>query len=290
MNLLSSLEKYGFSADTELDITKDHRHPEPEKKKKKKPAEKKLEEKDYLVKRHITCPVCDHKFDNLSVRGSLTRRLEPDFDLRPRYENIDTLKYDITLCPRCGYAAMSRFFEPLTNAQIGRLTAQVQAKFHSLPEDEKESYTYREAIDRYKLALVSAMVKYAKISEKSMICLRIAWLIRDEIKEMTENLPDEMQSVKDSAKQEMDGFYRQAYEGFVQAVSKETPPFCGMNSNTIMFLITNMAMYFRDYKVASKYIYDMIGSKSTSARMKARYVELKDQLLAQKRKESEGQA
>jgi len=43
--------------------------------------------------------------------------LEPDRDLRPRYEVLDTLKYNVTSCPYCGYTAMNRNFEDLSSAQ-----------------------------------------------------------------------------------------------------------------------------------------------------------------------------
>lgn len=286
MNLLSSLEKFGFSAEEELDITKDPKQEAAAKPKKAEPEVREPEETDYLVAKTVRCPVCDHKFRNLSVRGTKARRLEPDFDLRPRYANIDILKYDVTLCPNCGYAAMNRYFEPLTNAQIGRVKAALGGKFQPIDNQTQDTYSYDEAIDRYKLALVSAMAKYVKLSEKSYICLKISWLLREKINEMKDFTKEEI-AAKKAAIDEMEGFYRQAYNGFMQVMAKETPPFCGINASTMTFIISNMAMHFGDYAVTSKYVYEMIASPSTSKKMKERYVDLKNQLIARRREEQE---
>ena len=35
-----------------------------------------------------------------------------DCDLRPKYENIDVLKYDFIVCEHCGYATLRRFYFP----------------------------------------------------------------------------------------------------------------------------------------------------------------------------------
>lgn len=285
MNLLSSLEKFGISQQEELDITKETKSKQQEE---AKPVEevKPPEEKDFLVVKQMKCPVCDKKFRNLSVRGTKTKRMDPDFDLRPRYENIDILKYDVVLCTNCGYAAMSRFFTPVSDAQVGRIKNAVSNNFKSMKDTIYETYTRKEAIDRYKLALVSAMAKIVKLSEKSYICLKIAWLLRDEIKETDASTP-EGEASKQQMTKEMDGFYRQAYNGFLQAIGKETPPFCGINMATMSFMLANMAMHFNDYAIASKYIYELLGSKSSSRQIKERCQILKEKLVEQKKAEEE---
>ncbi|MBR2057863.1 MAG: DUF2225 domain-containing protein, partial [Fibrobacter sp.] len=45
-----------------------------------------------------------------------------------------------------------------------------------LPRISDKAPDYDTSIERYKLALYNSMVKRAKISEKSYICLKIAWL------------------------------------------------------------------------------------------------------------------
>ncbi len=280
MGLLSGMEKFGLGNHQDIDSIVVKSDEEKVKKTPKKKEVKPAEEKDYLIEKAFSCPVCDNKFKVLAVRASKLRRLSPDDDLRPRYETIDTVKYDTALCANCGYAAMGNYFTPLSQNQIKRLREQVKAKFRPLKEVQKETYTYEEAIDRYQLCLVSAMVKNTKLSEKAYICLKIAWLYR----EMKDNCMDEKK--KAEYQSEFDKFYREAYDGFMKAIMNEEPPICGMNGNTVEYLLANLSIYFEEYKVAIRFLSGLITSKSTSARMKDRSMELKDQ-IQEKMKEQE---
>ena len=284
MNLLAGLEKFGLKADDALDITK-------EEKKKKKPQAapkappKELTEEDYLLEKEMECPVCDRKFKALLVKTGKAKRIGQEFDLRPRHESVDTIKYDVIACPNCGYAAMTKTFSPLSNTQIKWIREQISDNFRPAETAaiETTTYSYEEAIDRYKLALVAAMVKRAKLSEKAYICLKISWLRRAEIKGLPETTPEEKE-YKKTAKEEMLGFYKQAYDGFLQAMSKESPPYYGMDSNTMEFMLANMAMYFKDYDKAFQLVSRLITSPNTNGRVKDKCLQLKDQIIEVKKK------
>ncbi len=284
MNLLAGLEKFGIKSEGEIDITKE------EKKTSKKAAPKKaapkvLTEEDLLLAKEYTCPVCDAKFKALMVKTGKAKKLGQEFDLRPRHEGIDTIKYDVIACPDCGYAAMTKTFEPLSNTQIKWIREQVGENFKPQPRAVEQSiYTYDEAIDRYKLALVSAMVKRVKLSEKAYICLKISWLQRAMLKEMPETTAEELEA-KNAMKEEMLQFYQQAYEGFTQCMSKETPPFYGMDSNTLEFMLANMAIYFKDYDTALKLVSRLITSPNTAGRVKDKCLQLKEQIAVAKKKQ-----
>ena len=283
MNLLAGLEKFGIKSEGELDITK-----EEQKKKKqapvKKSAPKVMTEPDYLLEKENTCPVCDAKFKTLMVKTGKAKRIGQEFDLRPRHEGVDTIKYDVIACPECGYAAMSKTFEPLSNTQIKWIREQVSANFQPEKKEERDTYTYDEAVDRLKLALVSAMVKKVKLSEKAYICLKISWLRRAQLKEMPEVSKEDL-AAKKEIREEMMGFYKQAYEGFTQAMSKETPPFYGMDSNTLEFMLANMAIYFKDYDTALKLVSRLITSPNTASRVKDKCLQLKEQIVVAKKKQ-----
>ena len=283
MNLLAGLEKFGIKSEGELDITKE------EKKKKKaapvkKAPQKPMTEADYLLEKEHTCPVCDAKFKTLLVKTGKAKRIGQEFDLRPRHEGIDTIKYDVIACPECGYAAMTKTFEPLSNTQIKWIREQVGENFQGEKKEDRETYTYEEAVDRYKLALVSAMVKRAKLSEKAYICLKISWLRRAQYKDMPEVSKEDL-AAKKAIRDEMLGFYQQAYDGFTQAMSKETPPFYGMDSNTLEFMLANMAIYFKDYDTALKLVSRLITSPNTAGRVKDKCLQLKEQIMVAKKKQ-----
>ena len=89
--------------------------------------------------------------------------MEPDFDLRPRFQYIDTNKYDVSSCPQCGYTAMNRYFTHLSTGQVKMIEEGVCHKFkgQKQPKEEPmEPYSYEKAIERYKLALYNEEATY----------------------------------------------------------------------------------------------------------------------------------
>ena len=277
MNLMSGLERFGFAPKEELNILKE----EPVKKKKneetKKVKKEEPKEQDFLLDKTMRCPVCDKTFKVKAVKNARVKRMAPDFDLRPRFEYIDTLKYDVTVCPHCGYGAMNRYFEHVSSAQIKLIKAAVCSQFKAEPEQEIETYPYEYAVERYKLSLVSTIAKRGKLSEKAYTCLKIAWLRRAELENLPDDTPVAKQRIADCT-EEMEGFYEQAYEGFMKAVSTELPPYCGMDSNTIEFMLANMAMYYKKYDVASKLVAKLLTSGTASSKMKDKSLELKNEI------------
>ena len=283
MNLLSGLEKFGISADGDLDITKEDKGQNARSGNRAGAAQKQLSEADFLLDKVVTCPVCDQKFHTLVVKTGKAKHLESDPDLRPHFEGVDTLKYDAVACPFCGYSAMQRDFVHLSTTQIKWIKAGVSSKFKPVAQKPKKSYTYDEAVDRLKLALVSTMVKKGKMSEKAYICLKIAWLRRTQYESAPNSTPEEKKK-REQIRQEWDGFYRQAYDGFTKAVETEMPPYCGMDSNTVDFMIANMAMYFKDYAVAAKLVSRLLTSPNSGQRVKDKCLDLKDQIIAEQKK------
>ena len=279
MNLLSGLEKFGLGQNGELDILDDGT----EKKKKSANGQEQktveLTEKDFLLNRKVTCPICDKQFVIRSVKASKLARKEPDADLRPNHEYVDTLKYGVSACPRCGYAALNRNFEHLSATQRKWIRETITANFKPVEEPNYETYTYEYAVERYKLALVSAIAKKARLSEKAYICLNIAWLRRAQMETIPEDTPVNKKR-KQECKAEYDGFYRQAYDGFMKVTSTETPPYNGMDANTVDYILANMAFYYKEYDVASKLVSRLLTAPGTPKRMKDKCLDLKDEIVA----------
>ena len=123
------------------------------------------------------------------------------------------------------------------------------------------------------------MAKKAKLSEKAYIWLNIAWLRRAEIKTIPDDTPMNKKRIENCQK-EYEGFYRQAYDGFMKVTSTEMPPYNGMDANTVDYILANMAVHYKDYDIASKLISRLITSSGTSKRMKDKCLELKEQIVA----------
>jgi hypothetical protein len=293
MNLLSGLEKFGFKCQAdEKSLFDDEGKSMKEKEVAATPseAEKKTiehSEEEFLLDKSAHCPVCDTAFKTRAVKSGRARRLQPDQDLRPRFAYIDTNKYDVISCPNCGYSAMSRYFPNLTPLQIKQLREGVQSKFKPAEaKAEKEAtFSYATAIERYKLALFSAVVKKAKASEKAYTCLKISWLYRGWIEER-EQEDDFDEQQKAAYRKDEKLYYEQAYEGFVKAIASEEFPISGMDESTLNLLMASMAYRLENYDHASRFVSQVLTSKVASASAKDRAMDLKEEIVRAIRKKN----
>ena len=275
MNLLSGLEKFGLKADDTMNLFEEEKKVVVAEDGTKKEAVP--DESSFLLDKAIRCTVCDKVFKTKMV-NSRVKRLEPDLDLRPRYEYIDTLKYNTKSCPYCGYTAVSRYFEHLSSMQIKLVKEQICANFKGNDDVEPKLLNYDEAIERYKLALFCAIAKKAKTSEKAYTCLNIAWLFRGKYESLDPKDPALEQERKECKEQE-EAFYAQAFEGLNKAISTESYPICGMDECTMDYLLATMAYHFKKYDVASKCIARIQQSAAASKKMKDRAYDLKEKIV-----------
>lgn len=236
-------------------------------------------EETLILEKTVRCKVCDYEFKTKTVKSGKVRRLQPDRDLRPRFQYIDTLKYDVTACPECGYAALSRDFDRLTSTQAKMIRENISAQYHRKSGAEPAVYSYENAIDRYKLALLNTVVKKGKESERAYICLKIAWLLRGKADTMSENTSEE-KAAKEACQKEEKNFYLQAYEGFSKAISQEMFPICGMDESTMDYLLAYMSYYFEKYEMASRFLSSVLVSATASHRMKDMALDLKEDIVS----------
>lgn len=281
MNLFSGLEKFGLKPEDSKEILESAKKEEIHKEEQKKETVKKEipPEKDFLLPKTIHCKVCDKDFKTKAVKSGKARRLQPDRDLRPRFQYIDTLKYDVISCPHCGYSALSRDFDRIVPARAKMIREQISEKFTPMEEPEQDFYTYDMAIARYKLALLNTAVKKGKESEKAYTCLKLAWILRGKADTLSEDIPEEKEAKKECQEEE-EVFYQQAYEGFSKAISEEMYPICGMDENTMDYLLAYMSYHFEKYEMASKCLARVLTSSNASRRLKDMALELKEDIVA----------
>lgn len=272
--LLSGLEQFGLTNLENMDLYEKPKKAEKDEQGKPVPV---MQEQDFLFDKSYTCPICDREFKARTVKIGKAKLAGSDLDLRPRYEQIDLLKYDIIMCPYCGYAALSRFFKFLTSPQAKNIQKAISATFKPQKET-KEVYTYDEALERYKLTLANAIVKQAKASEKAYICLKTAWLLRGKAEHLDKNLPD-YEEQKKQCEEEENEFLRNALEGFLAARQTESFPMCGMDEPTVDYLISVTAMRFEQYDVASRLITGILTSPGANPRMKDKARDVKEMLM-----------
>lgn len=283
MGLLSGLEKFGLEQMDTTNLFEDEKKPKAEQQgQADAPKEEKHLETEFLLLKSIRCPVCDHVFRTRLVKTGRVKRLEPDFDLRPRFAYIDTNKYDVSSCPKCGYTAINRYFSHITSGQVKLIDQGVHSKFKANTlvnaEDALEAYTYEEAIEYCKLALYCTMVKRGSTSEKAYECLKLSWLYRG-WREKLESEGTNDRELLSNVKAEEDAYYKQAYEGFMKAIASESFPMCGMEESTVNILLANMAFKLEKYDVSSKLVSAILASRVASRSVKDRAMTLKEEII-----------
>lgn len=274
-DLLSGLEQFGLGNLKNMNLYDEPKKAEGDDK--APAAAPVMQEQDYLFDKATTCPICDKEFKTKTVKVGKVKLAGTDMDLRPKYDQVDLLKYDIVMCPHCGYAALSRFFKFVTSPQAKHIKETITASFK--PQTEvKEIFSYDDALERYQLTLANAIVKQAKPSEKAYICLKTAWLLRGKGEHLDTNAPDYAEQKKKLDEEETE-YLHNALEGFLSARQTESFPMCGMDEPTVDYLIAVLSMRFEQYDVTSRLVAGILTNPSANPRMKDKARMIKDMVV-----------
>ena len=282
-NLFSGLESLGLGNLSEMKLFEHKEKEKAEAGKAAQPVE--IKESDLLFDKSFICKVCDKEFKSKMVRTGKVKLIGSDNDLRPKYQHVDSLKYDAIVCPYCGYAALNRFYNYMTDTQAKLIKINISANFKGLKEGE-DILTYDEAITRHKLALVNAVVKHAKASEKAYTCLKLAWLFRGKAETLPADTPN-LESVKKELAAQEKEYIANAYEGFMEAFSKEPFPMCGMDETTMTYLTADLARQSGKYDEALRMIARVITARDANERIKSKARDMKDLIKAESGKSEE---
>ena len=276
MGLFSDMGKFGLGKYENTDIYAEDKKAEAEKKAAAAPVVR--VEEDFLYDKHYECPVCGAQFMAKAVKAGRIKSVGKDTDLRPYYDYLDPLKYDIIACDRCGYSAITRYFGKLSTRQAKEVRQEIGANFSGF-ETGMTKLSYDDAILRYKLAVITSMVKKAKNSEKAYTCLKLAWVIRGKRKTLDVNDP-EVKSLYDDELECLSN----AYEGFVNAISTEPFPIAGMDENTLKYILADLARKLKKYEESARLIAAVLQSRGASSRLKDETLKLKEMLKEEMKK------
>lgn len=281
MGIFDNLSKFGIKNMDSSDMYNDGKE-ESKTAKVEEPENKapEIKESDFVFQKSYDCPVCSTKFQSLTLKSNKARLVHSDKDLRPIYDFIEPIKYEVVSCPVCGYSVMARYMAPLTPTQKKSVIENISTPFSGGTKKDKDAETvsYEEAHDRISLALACAMVKRAKASEKAYICLKGGWLCRS----YGENLDPTEEGYAEKKKmleEQEEEFLRNAYDGFLQARTSEPSPIAGMDDNTISYLLAVFASKYGEYETASKMIASILQSPSAPTRLKDKARDLKEELI-----------
>src|SRR5471030_569447 len=173
---------------------------------------------NHLFDKQVICPVCDSHFKAATVKSKSPRIISKDSDFFVKYSVANPYFYDVLVCNSCGYAAMKSDFEKLKSHKKELVFSNVTPKWK--PREYPIILDEKLAIERYKLALLNAVLINLPDSTKAMISLKIAWMNR----------------LLDNSAQEI-LFLRQALEGFNSAYIQEPFPIYGLQRDSLMYLL-----------------------------------------------------
>lgn len=274
-NIFSGLESFGLK-DVEIkDVFQENTQKREARSQAEQSQKKEVTEEDLIFDKSYTCPVCDYEFKSKMVRTGKVRLAGADSDLRPRYIGVDSLKYDAILCPKCGYAALNRYFNFIMSSQARNIREKISANFEYKPSDEKV-YSYDDAIGKHKMALLNTVVKNGKSSERAYTCLKLAWLYRGKREQLMQG-EYKKEEVTQLAKEEKE-LLANAYEGFEAAFGKEDFPMCGMDQHTMMYLLAELARRIGREEDAKRYVSKVLVARDAQQRIKNKAIELKEKL------------
>jgi hypothetical protein len=116
------------------------------------------------------------EFETKKVRSSKLRLIKKDEDFLAYYEGENPIKYNIFVCPNCGYSASENKFNSINNEEKEIILKEITSKWNKRSYGDKR--TLDEAIEVYKLALyIGEILDYKKL-ELGSLCLSLGWLYR----------------------------------------------------------------------------------------------------------------
>ena len=241
-----------------------------------------MSEADKVFKKSYKCPICDSNFKCLTVKQGKARMVSSDIDLKVNYRDIEPLKYDIILCPVCGYAALERYFDRVSAFQRKNIIDKICQSFSYVFED-KDEFTFDDAVVRYKFAVLTSQVKMSKASEFGFLCLKMGWLYRS----YADSLDESMKKKKAELKEQEKTYLTNAFNYFETARAKEQSPICGMDEITFDTLLASLCVELDKKDEAKKYMSIILSNRNASKRVKDKIFDLKELLDGQSGEEDE---
>lgn len=245
-----------------------------------------MEEKDLVFGKTYKCVICDKMFKNPTFKQGKMRMDHSDLDLRVVYKDgIEPLKYDIIMCPHCGYAALERYYERVSSHQIKDIKANICDSF--TPQEELTGVLdFEEAVKRYKFAFITSMVKRSKPSEIALLCLKLGWVFRsygESLDKESANYEACLKVCKDNEEQ----YLKKAYDEFLEARGSEQPPIAGMDDMTLDCLLAALGTKFGTREEVIRLLGGILTSRVANKRMKDKAREIKELISEGETEENE---
>lgn len=225
--------------------------------------EKSIDMTMFLYDKKETCPVCAHGFTSKAVKSNAPRVKSKDTDLFIRYNGINPYLYEVIVCPHCGYSALKSDFNNIRSYQKEKIKDKVSTQWKG--REYPKLFDENIAIERYKLALLNAVLGELNNSTKAVICLKTAWMYR---------LLDKEDDEKE--------FLAKALQGFLIAYENERTPIYGLDRFSLEYLIGELHRRTGDFANAKLWLGKVILSK-TDPKLKDRARDIRDLIIEEEK-------
>lgn len=200
-----------------------------------------------LYDKELNCPICNNEFSTKKVRASRLRLVKRDEDFLNHYNEENPIKYSIFVCPKCGYSAFENRFNEIKKEEIPIILENISSKWKRREFGGVRNLD--EAIETYKLALISSYLLNSSKLEKGNTCLNIGWLYR--MKEEKEE------------KEEENRFLESARDQFIEAYNNESLAGTNMDDSKLSYLIGELSRRLKDKEMALSWFNTCLGLPST---------------------------
>jgi uncharacterized protein (DUF2225 family) len=194
---------------------------------------------DPLFQIKIDCLCCEEKYQTSRVRPSLKKATRADSDFCSYFKTINPDFYVVRVCPFCGFAATENFRDKLSEKQKIDYFTKLgnQWKF----KDYGSERSHDDAMECYKLSLLTAQSIGEKDRVIAALLHHIAWLYRYEEKQEQENR-----------------FLRFALDAYVRVYETESD---SLSNARLMFLIGDLNRRLGEYHEAVRWFGRVIHDK-----------------------------
>lgn len=204
-----------------------------------------IEEVEQLYDKNIDCLVCNFSFISKKVRSKFVRAISTDTDFCSKYENEECspLLYYVYVCPSCGYAFSTEadpYFKPGTKEKIyDNITKQWTG--HKYYGDKRSN---KDAIDSYKLAILSGMIKGERPIAMAGLHMRLAWMYRK-----AGNAAEEIRFLNNAVKAYEQSYFQNDYQTTDMSMAR------------VLYLIGEIHRRLQNYKSSINYFSILIQNK-----------------------------
>lgn len=131
---------------------------------------------DPLYQIKVTCSCCESEFKTSRVRPSLKKASRSDTDFCSYFNNVNPDYYVVRVCPYCGFASTENFADRLNVKQKADYLEKIGK--HWKMKDYGLERTEQEALECYKLSLLTAQTVGESIRIVAGLLHHIAWIYR----------------------------------------------------------------------------------------------------------------